>query len=581
VLASRGPRLRTPDEADLELPADPEALAEAVASLRFPEPVTDVVLLWGLDCADAEDLDGARLEAATLLGCGGGLGLLRGLMSRGHAQAVWLVTRGAQPVVPGQRLGGLAQALLWGLARPLAIEASELNCRCVDLDPEADVELQARQLASELEARARVAETQVAYRGGRFVARLREVDPARVVAPRREGAPVLRAEASYLVAGGLGRLGLLTAEHLAARGARTLVLTGRSPVGANAAERLARLREQGVRVEYRQVDLGDEARLSALLEEVARDLPPLSGVFHSAGVLDDGIVQQQRWSRFETVLRPKVAGAWNLHRLTARLPLEHFVLFSSVASLVGSAGQANHCAATAFEDALAHHRRALGLPGLSINWGVWAGEAGARVEVGASSHTPGWGVLPVRRGLQALDALLSSRLPQVGVAEIDWARYGGGRPSPYDAELRERARGGAAGRADFMETLARAPIPDRRALLLDYLREQVAWIRGLGSGASVDTTQGFADMGVDSLAALQLKNRLQAGFGLTLPATLVFNYPTVETLAEQLASAFIPLEFASRTGALPEQPGPSAPALEDLSEANLAHLLAEQLSKMN
>ncbi|MCP3102822.1 amino acid adenylation domain-containing protein [Myxococcus sp. K15C18031901] len=578
MLAFRGATARKLDERTFELPESPEALAAAMGVLSLAEPPSDVVLLWGLDGLEAQLLDGASLDTATALGCGGGLGLLRGLMARGHAGAVWLVTRGAQPVVSGDPLPGLAQASLWGLARPLAIEASELNCRCVDLDPEAALDLQVEALARELRGQSQVADNQVAFRGGRFVARLRRVGPADVVG---EGVAPLRADASYLVAGGLGRLGLLTAEHLASRGARTLVLTGRSVIDARSAERLERLREQGVRVEYRRVDLGDDARVERLFEALERELPPLAGVFHSAGVLDDGIVQQQRWERFERVLRPKVRGAWNLHRLTARLALDHFVLFSSVASLVGSAGQANHCAATSFEDALAHHRRALGLPGLSINWGVWAGEAGARVEVGTSSHTPGWGTLPVHQGLRALDTLLSSRLPQVGVAEIDWAVFGGGRASPYDADLRERARGGAAARADFMDTLTRAPISDRRALLLAYLREQVAWIRGLGSGLAVDTSQGFADMGVDSLAALQLKNRLQRGLGVSLPATLVFNYPTVETLAEQLSSAFIPLEFASRAPSRPERSGSSAPALENLTEASLAHLLSEQLSKMN
>jgi acyl carrier protein len=293
------------------------------------------------------------------------------------------------------------------------------------------------------------------------------------------------------------------------------------------------------------------------------------------------VLRKMSGARFKAVLRPKMRGGWNLHLLTANLPLEHFVLFSSVASLVGSAGQANHCAATAFEDALAHHRRALGLPGLSINWGVWAGEAGARVEVSDEARTPGFGVIPKDMGLRALELLLTSPSPQVGVAAIDWTMFGGGRSTPYDAELRAKAGRRTVERATFMEKLRAAPVARRRNLLLSFVREQVAWMRGLSSSESVDPAQGFYEMGIDSLAMLQLKNRLQTGLGLSLPVTLVFNYPTTERLAEQLMAAFIPLEFVEEELPGPKERDPIASHLDGLADANLAHRLAEQLSKMN
>ncbi|MBJ6765276.1 amino acid adenylation domain-containing protein [Myxococcaceae bacterium JPH2] len=580
-VATRGLAFRKLGARRFELPEDPDALPAALREAELPTGLADVVVLWGLDGATTDSLMDARLEDATRRGCGSALGVLRYLIERGHSEAVWLITRGAQSVSPGDAVPGLAQAPLWGMARPLAIESSEMDCRCVDLDPRADLDAQVDALLRELGARREATDNQVAYRGVRHVARLRRTEARALLASRVERSELFRADRSYLIAGGLGRLGLLTAELLARRGARTLVLTGRAEATPSAAERLERLRRQGVRVEVRQVDIADATALGALLEEVARELAPLGGVFHSAGALDDGVLRQQRWARFESVLRPKVRGAWNLHRLTAHLPLEHFVLFSSVASLVGSAGQTNHCAATAFEDALAHHRRAEGLPGLSINWGVWAGDAGARVAVSEQARTPGLDALPARQGLRALELLLTTRATQVGVAAIDWAVFGGGRSSPYDQALRERARGQVGARATFVETLARAPVAQRRRLLMEYLREQVAWMRGLGSGESIDPRQGFQEMGIDSLAALQLKNRLQAGFGVTLPATLVFNYPTTEKLAARLAEDCIPLEFEVEA-----EPGPvareaSAPALEGLTEANLANLLSEQLSKMN
>ncbi|AEI67810.1 hybrid non-ribosomal peptide synthetase/type I polyketide synthase [Corallococcus macrosporus] len=581
-VAIRGTAARRIDETTFEVPDAPEALAEALRSMSLPSSVSDVIFVWGGHGADVETLDADGLGRAARVSGGGALGLLQFLLDRGYAGAVWLVSRGAQPVTAGAPLPGLAQSLLWGMARPLAIEASELDCRCVDLDANGDAGAQAELLAQEIRRRPDVAENQVAYRDGRYVARLRRVESRKLVGPAAERVEAFRADRSYLVAGGLGRLGLLTAELLVSRGARNLVLTGRGSVSPQAAERLEHLRQQGARVEYRQVDIADAEALAALLHEVAGELAPLGGVFHSAGVLDDGVLRQQRWERFETVLRPKMRGAWNLHRLTAGLPLEHFVLFSSVASLVGSAGQANHCAANAFEDALAHHRRALGLPALSINWGIWAGDAGAQVSVSEAARTPGLGVIPKAQGLRALERLLTSRIPQVGVAAIDWSVFGGGRATPYDAELRERAGGArAVERASFLDTLTAAPIEARRRLVMDFVREQVAWMRGAGSGESIDPARGFHELGIDSLAALQLKNRLQSGLGLSLPATLVFNYPTAEKLAAHLMDAFIPLEFTEEARATPKADSPVERALDGLAEANLAHLLSEQLSKMN
>ncbi|GHG75403.1 non-ribosomal peptide synthetase/type I polyketide synthase [Comamonas sp. JC664] len=582
VVAFQGAALRQVDARTFEVPAEPEALAEALRSLPLPADLSDVILLWGVDGPDAETLDAEGLGQTARVGGGAALGLLQFLLNRGYAGAVWLVSRGAQPVTAGASLPGLAQSLLWGMARPLAIEASELDCRCVDLDPQGAPDVQAALLAREVRARTETADNQVAYRDGRYVARLRRVASRKVAAPASVRSEALRADRTYLVAGGLGRLGLLTAELLASRGARSLVLTGRGPGSARAADRLERLRQQGVRVDYHQVDIADTEALAALLREVARDMAQLGGVFHSAGVLDDGVLRQQRWSRFDTVLRPKMRGAWNLHRLTADLPLDHFVMFSSVASLVGSAGQANHCAANAFEDALAHHRQARGLPGLSINWGIWAGDAGAQVSVRDEARTPGLGVLPKEQGLRALELLLASSLPQVGVAAIDWTVFGAGRPSPYDAELRAKVtRTKDVARAAFLETLRSAPIPRRRQMVLDYVRDQVAWMRGAGSSASIDMERGFHELGIDSLAALQLKNRLQSGLGVPLPATLVFNYPTAEKLAVHLMEAFIPVEFTEEVRVEPRADGPAESALDGLAEANLAHLLSEQLSKMN
>jgi|GEM_PF-1585768 len=581
VLAFRGPAFRRIDETSFEVPAEPAALAEALGALELPGPLSDAILLWGLDGPTADDLDGKKLGESNLLGAGAGLGLLQYLIKQGHSRGVWLVTRGAQPVESGLPLPGIAQSLLWGMARPLPIESSELDCRCVDLDPRVAVNTQVESLAREIRRRAEVTDDQVAFRGGRYVARLRRTDSRQLSSTPGAREELFHPDRSYLVVGGLGRLGLLTAGFLAHRGARHIILTGRSPAGAAASTRMERLRELGARVEYRQVDIAEDEQLAVLLAEIEREFPPLAGVFHSAGWLNDGVVRQQSWDRFESVLRPKVQGAWNLHLRTAGLPLDHFVLFSSVASLVGSAGQANHCAATSFLDALAHHRRAQGLPGLSINWGVWAGDAGARVEVSEQARSPGFGLIPKQQGLRALELLLKGQAAQVGVAAIDWSASGSGRPTPYLADLKEKAGGRTVERGLFMTKLVEAPVARRQKLLMDYLNEQLAWMRGMSSGEQIDPTRGFHELGIDSLASLQLKNRLQSGLGLSLPATLVFNYPTIEKLAEQLMSAFIPLEFVAEAASQPAPSEQITNPLEGLSDNHLANMLAEQLSKMS
>ena len=293
-------------------------------------------------------------------------------------------------------------------------ELPALRVSLVDVSADAAPELAA--LAAEL--RADGAEDQVALRGSsRWVARLA---PTRLASP--SPAPVVRPDASYLVTGGLGALGLAVAQWMAAAGAGRLWLVGRRPPSEKVRESVRDLIAAGTSVETADVDVTDAAALADLVARIGSEGPPLGGIVHAAGVLDDGAALDLDADRYLRVVRPKASGAWALHQLTRDLPLDFFVLFSSGVALLGGPGQANHAAANAFLDALAHHRQRLGLPAIAIDWGPWStiGDAAAlvgdRVRGGIGAIDPACGVATLGR-LLAIER--KSAPAQVGVFQID------------------------------------------------------------------------------------------------------------------------------------------------------------------
>ena len=244
----------------------------------------------------------------------------------------------------------------------------------------------------------------------------------------RQEAPELRIldQATYLVAGGLGGLGVEVARWLVDRGARHVVLTARGECPDRARPAIEKMRAAGARILVRRVDVSAREEMSALFSEIARDLPPLRGVIHAAGALADGALLQQSWDRFERVMAAKVGGTWILHELTARLPLDFLVLFSSIASVLGAAGQANHAAANAFEDALARDRRLHGLPAVSINWGAWS-EVGSATgdELSRRRAAMGIGSFSTAQGLALFERILNAKYPQVAAVQMKRAAVEG------------------------------------------------------------------------------------------------------------------------------------------------------------
>jgi acyl transferase domain-containing protein/acyl carrier protein len=409
---------------------------------------------------------------------------------------------------------------------------------------------------------------------GKIVLSLHDPEARIRLVPAAKG---LGPDASYLITGGLGGLGLTVARWMVDHGARHLALVGRGAPGAGAREAVTALEAQGARVLVGRADVSRPDELAAFLAEADRNLPPLRGVVHAAGILDDGLLAKLDPERLRAVMEPKVEGAWNLHAALAGREIDFFVLFSSASAVLGSPGQGNYAAANAFLDALAHARRAAGLPALAIDWGPWS-EVGlaARPDRGGRLALRGIASLTPAQGAEAFGRLLCGVEPQVAVLSIDlqqcFQHYPLLAEAPLFASLAAEATEGPTA-APFRKTLLEAPAGRRLALLEDHLRHETARVLGLPP-ARLDKTRPLGSLGLDSLMALELRNRLEAGLGLKLSATLVWNHPTLAALAEHLARRLqIPLEEAPPR----EHDTDLAKRVEQLSDEQAAEILAERL----
>jgi phthiocerol/phenolphthiocerol synthesis type-I polyketide synthase D len=538
-------------------PENPEHFCRLLDEMAAEgRPAARIVQMWGTSSEAAAEFAAGRPGMANRLGWGAALHVVQAVTtaSRRPLPELWLVTRGAQPVDGRQVVPGVAQAPLLGFGKVVSLEYSDMRCACIDLDHD-DEEHAAQNLFDEI--RRDAGEDQVAFRAGhRYVARLVHHSAA---AERSRLA--VRPDGAYLITGGHGGLGLRTAKWLVARGARFLVLVGRRDAGADILHELAELRRAGAVVESIRADVSDAGEIARVLAQVETRLPALRGIIHAAGVLDDGALAHQSTERFNRVLAPKMQGAWHLHVLTRHLPLDFFVLYSSMASMLGSPGQANYVAANAFLDALAHHRRGLGLPALAINWGPWS-DIGMAARRGPAGHAEGFGTILPAQGMQILEHLLASQSTQVGVAAIDWpvlaGAAGASRPSPFLANFRRRP----VATADRPQQPPR-PWPDltaatparRRAHVTAHLRAEVAAVVRLGPD-DVDMEQPLNRIGLDSLMAVELRNRLRSQLGLDVPLVAFMDDVSIADLASQLSSR---LAEGERDGGRTADPSNVAP----------------------
>ncbi len=396
-------------------------------------------------------------------------------------------------------------------------------------------------------------EYQLAVRDG--IAYVPRVVPADTAVRDRDmsGEAGLRS-GTVLITGGTGGLGALTARHLVAEYGvrRLLLLSRRGPQAPGAADLVAELAALGADAEVVACDVTDRAALDAVLAAIAPE-HPLSGVVHTAGVLDDGLLGDLTERRLATVLRPKADAAWRLHEATAHLDLSMFVLYSSFAGMIGSPGQANYAAANAFLDALAQHRRHRGLPATSIAWGPWRGTSGMTSTLTEAdiARLRREGLVPLddEHGMPLFDAAVATAAPTGAAVRLDLAalsaQAAGGTLPRMLSSLVTAAPRRAAGVRSLAGQLSAATESEHPDIVLTAVREHVAASLGHRSGDLINPGAPFSELGFDSLAGVEFRNRLGKATGLALPSTLVFDHPTAAALAAYLCSRIDEMSPAS------------------------------------
>jgi acyl transferase domain-containing protein/acyl carrier protein len=479
--------------------------------------------------------------------------------SRFAGSRLVFLTNGAVSVGAAHEPPDLSGAALWGLVRSAQSEHPG-RFTLIDIDlADSSSEMTAAALG--------LAEPQLAMRNGELLAaRLTRIAAVGDLEGRvsqnvadEGGAKMLTdigltrsgEPGTVLITGGTGALGALLARHLVNNHAVvSLLLTSRRGSRAPGAEQLAaELRELGARVEICACDVSDREQLSRLLDSVPSEYP-LCAVMHAAGILDDGMIDSLTPERVSRVFAPKADAAWHLHELTDELDLSAFVLFSSSTSIFGGPGQANYAAANAFLDSLAVHRRALGLPGTSLAWGWWEAADGMAGEMSAIDRTrmQRGGVLPLsaEEGIALFDVAFGVDEPLVIPVRLDIAAMraqarGGMVPPLLRGLIRVSSSSeGESARGSLVLRLSKTPENERKRVVLDHVRAEVAAVLGHSSLDEVDPQRAFNELGFDSLAAVELRNRLGVACNAVLPATLVFDYPTPSALSDFLIAEILP-----------------------------------------
>ncbi|MGA8363603.1 MAG: SDR family NAD(P)-dependent oxidoreductase, partial [Solirubrobacteraceae bacterium] len=532
-----------------EVHQDLSALREAADRDEYPPKLVLVDLGSYVGAAGEEggERAGETVEAARAI-THRVLGLLQDWLSdeRLADSRLAILTRNAVAVNAQEDVGGLAQAPVWGLVRSAQSE-NPGRFVLIDLDEDDDDSACAvlpAALASE--------ESQMAIRAGCVISpRLGRVDlsssgdaAAELSGGTLDIAGTLDTAGTVLITGGTGDLGSLLAKHLVtSHGVRHLLLASRRGLdAAGAVELEAELTELGAQVKIAACDVSDREQLLELLNSLPGE-HPLSAVVHTAGVLDDGVIESLSDERVDRVMRPKLDAAMLLHELTAELELSAFILFSSVTATFGAPGQGNYAAANAFLDALAAHRRARGLPGTAMAWGLWAQTGGMSGELDEADLTrmarSGMGALSSEEGIELFDLARGCDEALVFPVRLETAALraqaeDGVLPALFGNLFRARPRRVSEMAGSLAKRLAGVPEGERDGVVLELVRTEVAIVLGHASPEAIRATQAFKELGFDSLAGVELRNRLNRVTGLRLPTTIVFDYPNPAALAGYL-----------------------------------------------
>jgi len=504
-----------------------------------------VMHLWSFTEGQVNPPTPDELDYQQALAVGSVLHLVQALATTTlHARfQLFLMTQGVQPVSNSIKAENPVQSMLWGLSRVIELEHPNLHVCCVELEPSnalGTVQTLCRHIFIDAEPLMVLRDKQ------RFVPRL---VTAQLETPKQKKENAL-GQSTVLITGGLGGIGLELAQWLVSKGNIALALVARSQPSSQVEQKIQIWRDSGLSIRLFQADVTQYNALSNVLTTIQAEMPPLRGIIHAAGITDDKIkmLVNMEWEQFTKVLGPKVQGTWNLHLLTQALSLDFFILFSSITTIFGTVGLGNYSAANAFMDGLAYYRQSRGLPALSINWGPWA-DVGilARNELARKQWTErGMSPIPAEQGLQILDALFKHVGTQYAAFKINWElwlkHYPGKGIPPLVAEWVKPAKQREASKpqaqikqsANILQKLQLAPPKQRATVLTTYVCEELASVLGHISIEAIDTQITFTQMGIESLMAMELTNRLQSSLNCRLPSSLVFQYPTVEKLVNYL-----------------------------------------------
>lgn len=506
-----------------------EQFKQLLQELYQTQGCTKIVYLWALDVSINQK---SWFEDSQQWSCLGLVYLVQALAELSWAvkPRLYLVTQGAQPLANHHI--ALGQYPLWGIGLTASYELTEYHPTRIDISASIDT-AELAHLYQELNHNS--SEDQLILRGSsRYVARLMKIP-----LPTSEGLSI-HSHATYLITGGTGGLGLKVIQWLVAQGATSLVIFARTLPNPTVEESLDELRRAGVKVTCYQVDLGDLAQVEQAWQEMSRTCPPLKGVIHAAGVLDDGVLLRQTEARFNHVMRAKALGAWHLHQLSQGQTLDFFLLFSSTASVLGSPGQSNYAAANAFLDSLAHYRHGQGLPATSINWGPWAEVGMAARQSAPKLVERGLQAIPPDIGSSALTAIIPYKEAQIVAFLGDVQQWCQHYPQiaelPFLSRLITTQVKTSPKNKDLTirERLLTASHTQHNSLLADYLRSQIAQILKI-SEEQIGLQSPLSNLGLDSLVAIELGYRLEEELGVVLPVTLVWNYPTIAAMVTYLS----------------------------------------------
>ena len=504
---------------------------------KLSSPLNGIIHLWGTAIPPATSGASENPIEMSMQTCNSVVYLVQTLSKRlAGMPRLWLVTKGGQGVNSGEPVAA-EQSTLWGLGKTISFEIPELKCIRIDLDPllpdTDNSQFLSRQISNDDN------EDQVAFRKGvRYVERLLpftpKTSPGSTLAFHTNG--------TYLITGGMRGLGFKTAEWMVSRGAKHLVLLGRSEPSASVMNTIGQIRKQGVEVIIAKADISDPVHLKKIFDKIVKEMPSLRGVIHAAGVLDDASLLNLTAERMKKVMMPKVNGTWNLHNATMNLPLDFFVLFSSAVSVLGSPGQANYAAASSYLDAMAYLRQNKGLPAISINWGPWAdvglaAEATERLKEQNASTQYLVKVIKIDRGLEVLEQLFMESTPQVMVLPFDLKNlielYPTAAGMPFLSEV-------GGNKTHVARIYARPKLRQQYVAPRNELENKLAelWRQTLHIN-NVGVHDSFFELGGDSVLAAQILALVQKTFGIRINPQDAFKAFTIEKLAEMLEAEII------------------------------------------